>query len=285
MIGEHFYNETIRNTTAVFGSLFNNIIIKRKDGKIITVPIAYGPRSKWLEAHKAFDKDEESIEKMLPRISYEMVAMTYDTTRKITNKQKVIRTPDTFDRPRQSTSAPVPYILDYSVYIETKNLNDGWQIMEQILPFFTPSYTVRVRHFPADDTTDTPQPTNTYDMPVTLTAVSWTDDWTGDVGDRRTVEWNLEFSTKIWLYGPVITTSVILDSRAMLSAPGEGAGLDGLIRGDSDTRIEGIEAGYAILHPDSDTAVFDSDTVSPNIVNLFDSDGNVIKVVRDISTL
>jgi len=73
VIGIPYYNQTIRNTVAVFGSLFNNIVIKRKDGKILPVPIAYGPRDKWLEAQKGLKQEEEMFEKLLPRMSYEVV--------------------------------------------------------------------------------------------------------------------------------------------------------------------------------------------------------------------
>ena len=166
MIGQHFYNESIKTAVAVFGSLFNNIVIKRRDGKFLPVPISYGPRVKWLEAQKQFKREEEMFEKLLPRISYEIVAMNYDQDRKITNKQTVIRAPDSLGIPRQRVHSPTPYNLDFTMYVTTKNLNDGWQIIEQILPFFTPAYTVKVRNFPLDNDSDTPLPTNTYDMPL-----------------------------------------------------------------------------------------------------------------------
>ena len=289
MIGQHFYNESIKTAVAVFGSLFNNIVVKRRDGKFLPVPISYGPRVKWLEAQKQFKREEEMFEKLLPRISYEVVAMNYDQDRKITNKQTVIRTPDTLSLPRQRVHSPTPYNLDFTMYITTKNLNDGWQIVEQILPFFTPAYTVRVRNFPMDNDSDTPLPTNAYDMPYILTAVTWADDWTGDVGDRRIVEWNLEFTCKIFLYGPAVTTNVIYDSRALIAMPARDSdgnlpeNLYGLTRA---SNIEGSEVGFGNLTiPDSD-AVFDSDSrVSPTVINISDSDGNITKIVRDLGLI
>jgi len=216
-------------------------------------------------------------------MSYELVAMQYDTQRKLGNKNTVLRTPDSLDMPRQRASMPVPYMLDYSLYLQTKNLNDGWQIMEQILPFFTPSYTVRVRHFPADADPETPQPTNAYDIPFTLTAVTWTDDWIGDIGDRRTIEWQLEFSTKIWLYGPVSESTIILDSRAVVATPSAGESVYTMTR---NTPQEGSEVGYASII-DSDGAVpeLEDDSTSPNILNLSDSEGNIVKIIRDIDDI
>lgn len=288
MIGQHFYNETIKTAVAVFGSLFNNIVIKRRDGKFLPVPISYGPRVKWLEAQKQFKREEEMFEKLLPRISYEIVAMNYDQDRKITNKQTVIRTPDSLGIPRQRVHSPTPYNLDFTMYITTKNLNDGWQIVEQILPFFTPAYTVKVRNFPLDNDSDTPLPTNTYDMPIILTAATWADDWTGDVGDRRIVEWNLEFTSKIWLYGPAVSTSVIYDSRAVIAMPGKDS--DGTVPElyslNRTSKIEGSEVGHVNLTiPDSDAILLNDSRVSPTVTNLSDSEGNIIKVIRDLSII
>ena len=288
MIGQHFYNESIKTAVAVFGSLFNNIVLKRRDGKFLPVPISYGPRVKWLEAQKQFKREEEMFEKLLPRISYEIVAMNYDVDRKITNKQTVIRTPDSLGIPRQRVHSPTPYNLDFTMYVSTKNLNDGWQIIEQILPFFTPAYNVKVRNFPLDNDSDTPLPTNTYDMPFILTAVTWADDWTGDIGDRRLVEWNLEFTSKIWLYGPATTTSVIYDSRALLAVPAKDSdgnipGLETLTRA---SRIEGSEVGWANISQSDSEAVLDSDSrISPTVLNLSDSDGNITKIVRDLGLI
>ena len=279
MIGVHFYHESVKAAVAVMGSLFNNLVVKRRDGKLLPVPISYGPRQKWLEAQKGLKPEEEMFEKLLPRMSYELVAMQYDINRKLTNKNTMIRTPDTLGVPRQRTQVPVPYNLNFSLYLETKTLNDGWQILEQILPFFTPAYTVKVRHFPADADSETPLPTNDYDMPITLQAVTWTDDWTGEIADRRTVEWTLEFETKIYLHGPVAQSTVIYDSRIGISTAGE-KDLNTLNRGDSD--LLGIETGY--VHTEDLDAVFSSDSkYSPSVLNLSDSDGNIVKIVRDIN--
>lgn len=283
MIGIHFNHSQIKSAVAAFGALFNNIVIQRRDGKILPVPISYGPRDKWLEAQKVMKREEELFEKMLPRMSYELVSMQYDTERKITNKQTVLRTPDLQGIPRQKLPVPVPYLLDFTLYLQTKNLNDGWQIVEQILPFFTPAYTIKVRHFPADDNTDTPQPTNAFDMPITLTACTWADDWTGAIEDRRMVEWTLEFTTKIYLFGPVANTTVILDSRAVLSVVNTTTEIGAMNRG---VPQEGVEVGWANLQPPDSEVVYENDSdFSPNISNLFDSEGNITKIVRVINTL
>jgi len=292
VLGIPFYNETIKQAVTVFGSLFNNIVIRRKDGTLVPVPISYGPRDKWLEAQKALEPDNEMFEKMLPRISYEVVAMNYDMQRKLTNKQQILGTNYGENQAVQRVSAPVPYNLDFSLYIQTKNLNDGWQIVEQILPFFTPAYTVRVRHYPQDYDSDTPIMQNEYDIPFVLNAVTWVDDWTGDIGDRRMVEWQLEFNTKIWMAGPTAADlhgrgcdtgrgKVILDSRAMLVNVPQTEGLTDLLRGDSDImNYAADEVGYANI--DGEPVVFtDPKEYSPDIINTIDSDGQIVKIIRN----
>lgn len=283
MIGKPFYNETFKQATAVFGSLFNNIVIRRRDGKVLPVPIAYGPRTKWKEAQKGLDREEEMFEKLLPRMSFEMVAINYDQMRKLTNGQKVTGIHNSPNKTTQRVSAPVPYNLDFTLYIQTKNLNDGWQIIEQILPFFTPAYTVRVRHFPVDRDSDTPIMENEYDMPFTLLATTWADDWTGDISDRRHIEWNLEFQTKIWLSGPVQSkTSIIYDSRAILSVPPPGVELTTMNRGSAQV---GTEVGHVAMDSDELPIYDNPDFISPNIINTTDSDGNIVKIIREINEL
>ena len=287
MLGQHFYHETVKTATAVFGSLFNNIVVKRRDGKLVPVPIAYGPRQKWLEAQKGLRPTEEMFEKLLPRMSYEFVAMVYDSNRKLNNKPNVFRTPDSLLYPRQKANMPTPYTLSYTLHIETKTLNDGWQIIEQIVPFFNPAYTVKVRHFPADADTNTPTPTNAFDMPFQLTSVTWTDDWTGEINTRRTVEWTLEFETKVWFHGPIAATKVILDSRAIVATPGNATDSDrqdlNLLRR-SDSDLMGADVGYAVLQKNDSEGIYDSDSkVSPSITNLTDSDGLRVLLVRDFN--
>ena len=256
-------------------------MIRRRDGKLLPVPISYGPRSKWLEAQKGLQREEEMFEKLLPRFSYELVAMTYDGQRKLTNAQKWTGIHSTGKDIVQTVSTPVPFDLDFSLYLQTKNLNDGWQIIEQILPFFTPSYTVKVRHFPNDYDSDTPVMENTYDMPFTMQGISWADDWTGDIDQRRDVEWTLEFNTKIWLAGPASATSVIYDSRSIISTPAAGEDIQSMNRG---TPQEGTEVGYVAL--DSEVVIYENDSdLSPNIINTIDSDGNIVKIIRTIDTI
>ena len=275
----HFYHEHIKTAVAVFGSVFNDIVIKRKDGKVLPVPIAYGPRDKLLEGHKIHKQSEEAIDRILPRMSYELISMNYDPERKLTNKMVQTKTPDIPGISRQITKVPVPYSLDFTLYIVTKNLNDGWQIMEQILPYFTPTYSVRVKSFPADGDPKTPLTNQYFDMPITLNSSSWADDYQGNITEKRIVEWSLEFAVKVNLYGQINTSSIILDSRAVVAAVNDKP-LASLRRGEITT---GAEVGYVNLKDSDQKPNFTNDSdYSPAITNFIDSDGTLIKIVRDL---
>lgn len=237
------------------------------------------------------------FEKLLPRMSYEMVSLNYDSTRKLTNKQ-LVQSEDNDPLRRTRVIAPTPYNIDFTLYIQTKNLNDGWQIVEQILPFFTPSYTVKVRHYPLDDDSTNAQPTNSYDMPFTLSSLSWTDDYVGDIEERRLIEWQLEFNTKVYMYGPIDTSSIIRDSRVIIATPPPGGEITDLNRG---TDQEGVEVGYIVADSEFSENVnyqrlftfFENDTFEISPHKLYDenfneihsdSEGVVMKIHRDIYT-
>ena len=287
-----YYHGIIRKSIVAFGRLFSDIYIDRKQGDSVAgntiqrlqVPLSYAPKEKWIVRLDSDPNLEQHTYTTLPRMSFELVAMNYDQMRKLTNAQKItgLNTSGKNDRIRQRITAPVPYNLDFSLYIQTKNLNDGWQIIEQILPYFSPAYTVRVRHFPSDYDSETPIMENEYDMPFTLLATSWADDWTGDISDIRTIEWNLEFQTKVWLAGPAATTSVIYDSRTILSTPPNGVDINTMTRASDQI---GTELGHVAIG-DSETPIFEiNDFISPNIINTTDSDGNIVKIIRSIDTI
>ena len=188
-----------------------------------------------------------------------------------------MRTPDVQGVSRQTAKVPVPYSLDFTLYIVTKNLNDGWQIMEQILPYFTPTYSVRVKSFPADGDPNTPLTDQYFDMPIVLNSSSWADDYQGNIVEKRIVEWSLEFAVKINLYGQLDSSKMILDSRAIVAPVDTDTLFGSLSRGDVTI---GKEVGYANLADSEQSPNFGSDPISPAIQNIIDSDGTLIKIVR-----
>mgnify|MGYP003304696528 CR=1 FL=1 len=85
MVGNYFYNETVRKTVIAFGTLFNNISIKKfaNDGKTISmmkVPIAYGPMQRFLARIEQQQNFDDNVALTLPRLSFEMTSFKYDST-------------------------------------------------------------------------------------------------------------------------------------------------------------------------------------------------------------
>ncbi len=206
MFGNHFYHAAIRRTVAVFGTLFNDINVLRKgsDGSaksIVKVPLAYGPKQKFLaRLDQQSSLDDPKIALKLPRMSFEITGMAYNTNAKLQKglKQTI---PDPSDPNKKKTIlGPVSYNLQLQLSIMAKNQDDALQILEQILPFFQPDYTVSVKEV-----------NNTFksDQPFILQSVGLSDDYEGDFTTRRAIIYTLDFETKVNFYGGASSQSVI----------------------------------------------------------------------------
>ena len=210
MFGTFFYNETIKRSISVFGTLFNQIYTSKiqADGTVLSknlVPISYGPKQKFLlrlqDDLKARDGSVTSIS--LPRMAFEMSGLEYDSTRQ---QNKLIRTSktslETSDIGKRGFQyQPAPYNLTFTLSILAKNVIDAIQIVEQILPYFQPEYTVTMKL--VDSMTET------RDVPITLNSVSMEDQYEGTFEERRVIEYTLEFTMKTYFFGPVYTGEVI----------------------------------------------------------------------------
>tara|TARA_Y100000992_G_C21201231_1_gene460549 strand:+ start:34 stop:837 length:804 start_codon:yes stop_codon:yes gene_type:complete len=206
MLGQQFYHETIRSVVVAFGTVFNNIQLVRKDnnGKIqqtLKVPLAYGPRQKFL-VRLAEDPDlTKKIAVTLPRIGFEISNLTYDPTRKLNRVQKFKKVKGDNANRLDTQYMPVPYNIGFELYILSKQSDDALQIVEQILPFFQPDYTLTI-----NDMTDMGIK---RDVPIILNSISYEDDYDGDFAERRSLIYTLDFTAKFYLYGPVTSSSVI----------------------------------------------------------------------------
>ena len=206
MLGQQFYHESIRKVIVAFGTTFNNIQLVRKDndGKIqqtLKVPLAYGPRQKFL-VRLAEDPDlTKKIAVTLPRIGFEISNLTYDPTRKLNRVQKFKKVKGDNANRLDTQYMPVPYNIGFQLYILSKQSDDALQIVEQILPFFQPDYTLTI-----NDMTDMGIK---RDVPIILNSISYEDDYDGDFAERRSLIYTLDFTAKFYLYGPVTSSSVI----------------------------------------------------------------------------
>jgi hypothetical protein len=198
MLGTYFYHEILRKTVIAFGTLFNEIHIQKEDssGKTISdlkVPLAYGPRSKFLAKLQQQQELAKATAITLPRMSFEMSSITYDPSRK-TSVTKTFKAVDNQDRVKK-VFLPVPYNVGFELNIMTKLNDDALQIVEQILPFFQPSFNITV------DLIDSIG--EKRDMPVVLENISFTDEYEGDFSARRVLTYTLNFSLKTYLFGPI----------------------------------------------------------------------------------
>ena len=208
MFGTYFYNETIKRAISIFGTLFNNIYIKKtqSDGTVLTqqiVPISYGPKQKFLlrlqDDAKARDGSVTSIS--LPRIAFELTGLEYDSTRQ---QNKLIRAEKRLletGGKRGFQYQPAPYNLSFSLSVLAKNVIDAIQVVEQILPYFQPEYTVAMKMVDSMD--------EVRDVPVILNSVTMEDMYEGAFEERRVIEYTLEFTMKLYFFGPVYTGEVI----------------------------------------------------------------------------
>jgi len=139
MLGTYSYHEIFRRTVVAFGTLFNNIELRRSN-EVMKVPLAYGPKQKFLaRLDQNPDPTNKRVQITLPRISFEINGIQYDSTRKVSPTQKIKFAKDTDEN--KNAFMPVPYNLSFELAIISKNQEDGLQILEQILPFFTDYYT------------------------------------------------------------------------------------------------------------------------------------------------
>ena len=201
---EYFYNEIFRRTIISFGSLFNNILIKQDDssGDVnnqFKVPLAYGPTQKFLARITQQPDLNKSVSLSLPRMSFEFVGLTYDPSRKVTQTQKFKKALTSSKTSIQTAYMPVPYNMEFELAIMTKLNDDMLQIVEQILPYFQPAYTMSVNLVESIG--------EKRDIPVTLESISMDDDYEGDFSSRRALVYTLRFSAKTYLFGPISSAS------------------------------------------------------------------------------
>jgi len=206
MLGNHFYHSTIKRAVSVFGTLFNNITIERSDGKVIPVPLAYGPRSRWIaRLQSTLDPVSKKTAISLPRMGFELTSIEYDSTRKLTKKTQFKSADSSNPLKMNQQYAPAPYNLGFQLSILVKNTDDGLQIIEQILPYFTPDYTVTINTVPSMG--------DKRDIPIILNSVSQEDTYDGDFETRQTLTYTLEFVMKNYIYGPVSGSEVIRTAK------------------------------------------------------------------------
>jgi len=207
MLGDYFYHATTRKLISVFGTLFNDIEIQKKDtnGKVlntIRVPLAYGPKEKFLaRLDQQSDISENQIAIKLPRLSFEITGFSYDSNTK-QNKYNRIAHTNTAGTNRANIRTYAPYRLNIDLNILANKSDDALQILEQIVPYFQPDYNVTIKSLgDLDNVKD--------DVSITLQSVSPAEEYEGDFLSRKAVLYTLGFELKARYYGPVTNTAQI----------------------------------------------------------------------------
>lgn len=198
MLGSYYYHEIIRKTIISFGTLFNDLNIKHKDssGGVVSqlkVPLAYGPTQKFLARLEQQANLDKPVQITMPRMSFEMTSIAYDSTRK-SGITQTFRAVDGNDKMKK-VFMPVPYNIGFELSIFAKLNDDALQIVEQILPYFQPSFNITVDLVESIG--------EKRDIPVVLNSVNFQDDYEGDFSTRRALIYTLRFTAKTYLFGPV----------------------------------------------------------------------------------
>ena len=233
---EYFYHEILRRTIISFGTLFNGLNIKHKDSSdnttsVIKVPLAYGPIQKFLARLEQQPDLNKATQITLPRMSFEMIGMSYDPSRKVTTTQTFLSGASSDKASEKNTYMPVPYNMTFELGIMTKLNDDALQIVEQIVPYFQPQYSLTVDLVEAIG--------EKRDIPVVLESITMTDDYEGDFSTRRVLLYTLRFSAKTYLFGPVSSTTTDIIKKVRV----------GYIAADSsgtDSRTGGRDVTYAV---------------------------------------
>jgi hypothetical protein len=232
MFGNYFYHERIRKSVALFGKMFNDIYVLRKDssGQVISqvkAPLAYASKAKFLERIKSQPDliNDTAIAVKLPRMSFEIVTIQYDPQRQLQKTNNLNRGSSSIYNHNKIYTF-VPYTINFQLNIYTKTQDDALQIVEQIFPYFSPQYTLTIKPFAT-------HPEIVEDVPITIQGTSFTDDYEGSVEQRRTIIYTLDFEMRTNFYGPMGTQSIIRQADAVIFDMNSGIA-------DSDQRIQTI---------------------------------------------
>lgn len=236
MFAQTFGHGTLRKYVIYFGTLFNNINVRRFDqqGTLVQtmkVPLNYGPREKYLARLEGNRDGVREIAIQLPRMSFEMTGLYYDPSRKLNALNRIAAPLPGMSGETQWQYQPVPYNIDFTLSIMTKNVEDGTYIVEQILPYFNPVWTATLNI--------NPELNQRYDVPITLDNITNEDTYEGNFENRRAIIWTLTFTMKAYFFGPTFSSigQIIRDIDINFRTPPIGVSIDTANTTNTDTLI------------------------------------------------
>jgi len=217
MLSVPFYHSLLRKYVVIFGTLFNNIKIEKlnADGSVAAtfkVPIAYGPREKFLARVESNPTGIADTALILPRIGFEISGIRYASDRKLQTTIPLYTNQNVNGNSvLKKVYSPVPYDIDFSMSIMTKQTEDATRIVEQILPYFTPEWTISAQLLSDFN--------NTTDIPIVISSIDIEDTYSTDFKQRRALIWTINFTMKAYLYGPVTKAKQIKVATVNSFAP------------------------------------------------------------------
>ena len=205
MFGTHFYHKLTRKYVVLFGTMFNNITLVKTNQDTgaeierMKIPITYAPKEKYISRLRSDPDLQRQIQIRLPRLSFELTGMSYDATRKQNSLLKVAKSNSSTTG--KSSYMHVPYDLSFELNLYARNIDDGTQIIEQILPYFTPDYTVTINPVSSLGVLK--------DIPISLDSVQYNIEHEGNFDSIRFITWTLSFTMKVDFFGPVSNPKII----------------------------------------------------------------------------
>lgn len=235
MLGATFFHDTIRKYVILFGTLFNTIYINRTNsaGEVIQtmkVPLAYGPKEKFLVRNTQDPNLNKPVQIQLPRMGFEIRDIKYSPNRKLQTVQKNFKVLSNEPNKLQYQYVPVPYDITFNLYVMTRFAEDGSRIVEQILPFFTPDWTSTVNLIPSMNIA--------MDIPIVLDNVTLNDSYEGKIGEDRVIIWTLVFTLKGYIFGPIKKSKVIKFSNTEFYIPTTNTAAEGVGVTDPTLRVD-----------------------------------------------
>lgn len=193
----HFKNDSIRKLVIAFGSLFNNVKLQQTDEtgnpRLITVPLSYATKEKFVKrlTEPSSISNKTRIQISLPRMSFELLGLVYDNTRKFNKMNKIS---DCKLENGSFTYSPVPYNFTFGLNVFTRNFEENLQVMEQILPYFSPEFIVSIKMNSLF---------SSVDVPLTIANTTLTQEYEGDFSTRRFIVSTYQFVAKSYVYGEI----------------------------------------------------------------------------------
>lgn len=245
MISRFFYNGLIRKYILAFGACFDHIYVVRFDNddnevNRVIVPFRYAQREKWDVRN---EQDPDFIRKyamLYPRMAFEITGFNFDASRQISPLNYTLTFPAGVENPSeaQQSYAAVPYTIAFNLYITAKSVDEASQIVEQILPFFSPTWSVTVPLTPVDSRI----------IPINLAGTRSIDTYDGNFKERRVIEWTFSFDMKAYFVGPANTVPVITSTSTNVGT-GSGSGINIITGGTTWNQLFADWDGYDNVIP------------------------------------